>query len=89
MRLGQGLATAAIAAPAFALAGDLSRKGGEGRQMSVLTLGFALGIAVGPLLGGLLGVLGLAIPFVVGGVLALVAAGVVVKWVPETVQRSA
>ena len=89
VRLAQGLATAAIAAPAFALAGDLSKAGGEGRQMSVLTLGFALGIAVGPLLAGLLGVLGLALPFVIGGVLALVAAAVVVRWVPETVERGA
>ena len=89
VRLAQGLASAAIAAPAFALAGDLSKAGGEGRQMSVLTLGFALGIAVGPLLAGLLGVLGLALPFVIGGVLALVAAAVVVRWVPETVERGA
>jgi len=85
LRLVQGLATAGIAAPAFALAGDLAKSGGEGRQMSVLTLGFGLGIAVGPLLAGILGVIGLELPFVLGGLLSLVAAWIVGKWVPETV----
>ena len=85
LRLVQGLATAGIAAPAFALAGDLAKSGGEGRQMSVLTLGFGLGIAVGPLLAGILGVVGLELPFVLGGLLSLAAAWVVGKWVPETV----
>ena len=51
LRLFQGLASAAIAAPAFALAGDLSDAGGEGRQMSIVTMGFGLGIALGPLRG--------------------------------------
>jgi len=87
VRLVQGLASAAIAAPAFALAGDLARAGGEGRQMSVLTLGFGLGIAVGPLLAGFLGVVGFEIPFVAGGALALVAAWVVGRRVTETVVR--
>lgn len=85
VRLVQGLATAAIAAPAFALAGDLARSGGEGRQMSVLTLGFSTGIGVGPLLAGFLGAVGFEIPFVVGGAMAVGAAWVVGRWVPETV----
>ncbi len=85
LRLVQGLATAGIAAPAFALAGDLAKSGGEGRQMSVLTLGFGLGIAVGPLLAGVLGVVAFEIPFVLGGLLAIGAAWVVGRWVPETV----
>lgn len=86
VRLVQGLATAAIVAPGFALAGDLARAGGEGRQMSVLTLGFALGIAFGPLLAGFLGVVSFELPFILGGAAALVAAWVVVRWVPETVR---
>lgn len=52
LRLVQGIAAAGVAAPAFALAADLSQTGGEGRQMSVITMGFGLGIAVGPLLAG-------------------------------------
>lgn len=85
VRLFQGLATAAVAAPAFALAGDLSTEGGVGRQLSVLTAGFAAGIGIGPLLAGLLAVVGFAIPFVVGGVLCLAAALLVQRAVPRTV----
>lgn len=83
-RLVQGLATAAVAAPAFALAGDLSRVGGEGRQLSVLTVGFSLGIGIGPLVAGLLAVVSFQLPFLVGAGLCLAAAGVVQRWVPRT-----
>jgi MFS family permease len=89
VRLVQGLASAAIAAPAFALAADLARGGGEGRQMAVVTTGFGLGIAVGPLLAGLLATVSFELPFVVGGALALLGGWVVYRWVPETVHRRA
>ncbi len=85
LRLVQGLASAGIAAPAFALAGDLSVKGGEGRQMSILTMGFGLGIAVGPLVAGVLAVLFFEFPFLVGGAMSVAAAWVVWRFVPETV----
>jgi len=87
VRLFQGIATAAIAAPAFALAADLATEGHEARQMSLLTTGFALGIAVGPLLAGLLAVLSFELPFWVGGALALAVTAVVWRKVPETVTR--
>ncbi len=87
LRLIQGLASAGIAAPAFAQAADLSKVGGEGRQMSVITMGFGLGIAVGPLIAGILAVVSFELPFVIGGVLSLIAAWVVYRFVPETVQR--
>jgi MFS family permease len=32
-------------------AADLAKTGGEGRQMSLITMGFGLGLALGPLLG--------------------------------------
>ena len=44
----QGIASAAVAAPAFAVAADMAKAGGEGLQMSVITMGFCLGIAIGP-----------------------------------------
>lgn len=88
-RLAQGVASAAIAAPAFALGADLSSAGGEGRQLSVLTMGFGLGIAVGPLLAGIVAVWSFHAPFVVGGALALIAIGIVRRWVPETIGPSA
>lgn len=84
-RVLQGAASAAVAAPAFALAGDLSTAGGEGRQMSMVTLGFGLGLATGPLLAGLLRVFSFEAPFVVGGLMSVVGAWVVYRWVPETV----
>lgn len=84
-RLVQGLATAAVASPAFALAGDLSTEHGVGRQLSVLTMGFALGLAVGPLLAGLLAVVDFRLPFAVGGVLTLAAAALVGVRVEDTV----
>jgi MFS family permease len=86
-RLLQGLAAAAIAAPTYALAADLTTAGGEGRQISVVTIGFGLGIALGPLLAGVLAVYFFELPFLVGGVMSLLGALVVLRYVPETVQR--
>ena len=87
LRFVQGIATAAIAAPAFALAGDLSERGTQGRQLSVVTTGFGLGIALGPLIAGFLIVYGFEAPFLVGAALALLGAWVVYRYVPETVER--
>lgn len=85
LRLVQGLASAGIAAPAFAVAADLATSGGEGRQMSIITMGFGFGIALGPLLAGVLAVYSFELPFLVGGILSLVGAWVVYRYVPETV----
>ncbi len=87
LRLLQGIAAAAIAAPAFALAGDIAKTGGEGRQMSIITMGFGLGIAVGPLMAGALGIFSFELPFLVGAAMCLAGAWIVVRWVPETVAR--
>jgi MFS family permease len=87
LRLLQGLASAGIAAPAFALAADLASVGGEGRHMSIITMSFGLGIAVGPLIAGILAVFSFELPFLIGGVLSVIAAGIVHRNVPETVQR--
>lgn len=88
LRLFQGIGSAAVAAPAFAVAADLAKAGGEGRQMSIITMGFGLGIALGPLLAGVLAVYSFVVPFIVGGVLSLLGAWVVYKYVPETVKRA-
>lgn len=79
----QGLATAAIAAPGFALAGDISIEGGEGQQMSILAMGFGLGIAAGPVLAGALAVIRFELPFLIGAALCLVGAWIVYNYVPE------
>jgi MFS family permease len=86
LRLLQGVATAGVAAPAFALAGDLARKGGEGRDMSFVTMGFGLGMGLGPLLaGGLAGYVGFTVPFYVVGGFCLVAAAWVWRWAEESI----
>lgn len=87
VRLFQGVAAAGVASPAFALAADLSRVGGEGRQMSVVTMGFGLGIAVGPLLAGLLAVFSFELPFLVIGSATFLGAWLVYQHMPETVRR--
>ncbi len=84
-RVFQGIASAGIAAPAFAVAADLAPRGGEGQQMSFITVGFGLGIGLGPLLAGVLAVYFFQLPFIVMGVLCLLAAWVVLRYVPETV----
>jgi MFS family permease len=78
LRLVQGVGSAAVAAPAFALAGDTAPPGSEGRQMSFVTMGFLLGSAVGPLLAGVLAIWSFQLPFYIGGVLSLL--GAVVAW---------
>jgi MFS family permease len=86
LRLLQGLASAGIAASTFALAADLSKSGSEGQQMSIITSGFGLGIALGPLIAGVLAVSSFELPFMVGGGLSLLGAWIVLRHVPETVR---
>ena len=88
-RILQGSASAGVAAPAFALAADLSSAGTEGRQMSFITAGFSLGIAVGPLIAGFLASVSFALPFLIGAGGCLVGAGLVQAVVPETQREPA
>jgi MFS family permease len=87
LRLLQGIASSAIAAPAYAVAADLSKVGAEGKQMSIATASFGLGIAVGPLIAGVLVLSAFDLPFLVGGALSLLGAWIVYRYVPETIQR--
>jgi MFS family permease len=87
LRLLQGVASSAIAAPAYAVAADLSRGGEEGKQMSITTAGFGLGIAIGPLIAGVLVLSAFSLPFLVGGGLSLLGAWIVYHYVPETVRK--
>lgn len=75
VRVLQGGAASMIFAPALALAGDHTKRGQSGAQLSVLTVSFGLGIAFGQLLAGFFVPLGFVVPFAVGSVLA--AGGVV------------
>ena len=75
LRFVQGVAVAAVFAPSLALAGDLAKEGQSGSTLSLLTMGFGLGIAFGTLFSGILVGFGFATPFVVataGGAVGLV-----------------
>jgi len=74
-----------VFAPSLALAGDLAREGESGTTLSVLTMGFGFGVAVGPpLASGWLVGFGFVVPFAVGAALAVVALVTVVTQVEET-----
>ena len=83
-RLVQGVAVALVFAPSLALAGDLARGGSSGTQLSVLTMAFGLGVAVGPTLAGYLVRFGFGTPFFVGAGLAAAALVLVRSQVRET-----
>ena len=88
VRLGQGVAVAFVFAPSLAIAGDLAREGESGTTLSVLTMGFGFGIALGPLASGWLVGFGFVVPFAVGAALAIVAFAAVVTQVEETLGAS-
>jgi MFS family permease len=88
LRILQGMASAGVAAPAFALAADSAREGGQGRQLSITTMGFSVGLGVGPLLAGYLVLYFFQLPFIVGGVLCVLGAWVILRFTPETVGRT-
>lgn len=90
IRLAQGIAAGAIVAPALAFAGDIAEQGeahNRSRQMSIVTMGFGLGIAFGPLMAGFLAIFFFKLPFWVDGALCLIGSLVVYLFMTETVER--
>jgi MFS family permease len=75
-----------VFAPALAVAGDLAESGESGTKLSVLTMAFGFGTAIGPLLSGALFGYGFVIPFAVGAALATIALVLVVTQVDETLE---
>ncbi|TKX62236.1 MFS transporter [Halorubrum sp. ASP1] len=84
IRLGQGIAVACVFAPSLALAGDLAREGESGTTLSVLTMGFGFGVALGPLASGWLYGFGFVVPFAVGAAAAALGLVAVFTQVEET-----
>jgi MFS family permease len=86
----QGIAGAMVFAPALALAGDLAPADGSGTTLSVLTIAFGFGVAIGPLLSGFLVRLGFVVPFAFGAALAAVGVVLVQTQIEEamTPERS-
>jgi MFS family permease len=81
----QGVAGAMVFAPALALAGDIARDGESGSTLSVLTMAFGLGVAVGPLLSGVLVAWGFVVPFAFAASLAAVSVLIVLTQVNEVI----
>jgi MFS family permease len=81
-----GISVAMLFAPALAVAGDLAEEGQSGTTLSVLTMAFGFGTAVGPLASGVLYGYGFVVPFAFGAVLAVAALGLVVTQVEETLE---
>ncbi|NLV14764.1 MFS transporter [Haloarcula argentinensis] len=84
-RFVQGIAVALVFAPSLALAGDLAGARGSGTTLSVLTMAFGLGVAIGPLASGLLYNFGsFSTPFTAGAALAFVGLVLTYSQVEET-----
>lgn len=83
-RFVQGIAGAMVFAPSLALAGDLAGVGESGSTLSVLTMAFGYGVALGPLAAGFLVGFGFVVPFAFGATVALVGLFLVVTQVEET-----
>jgi MFS family permease len=81
-----GISVAMLFAPALAVAGDLAEEGQSGTTLSVLTMAFGFGTAVGPLASGVLYGYGFVVPFAFGAVLAVAALVLVVTQVEETLE---
>ena len=91
LRFLQGIASAAIVAPTLAYAGDIvqaSEQGSAGRQISIVTTGFGLGIALGPLMAGILATAFFQLPFWSDGLLCVWVAWLVKRHMTETVQKT-
>lgn len=87
-RLFQGVAGTMVFAPSLALAGDIANEGESGSKLSVLTMAFGFGIAIGPLASGALVGYGFAMPFVFGTILATFGAILVYTQVEETLETT-
>ncbi|WP_255170293.1 MFS transporter [Natrononativus amylolyticus] len=88
-RLLQGVAGAMVFAPSLALAGDLAGEGESGTKLSVLTMAFGFGIAIGPLTSGALVGYGFHVPFVFGAALAAAGFVLVYTQIEETLESPA
>ena len=84
VRLLNGLAAGMIIPIAMAYAGEVAQEGKEGRAMGIISMIFYLGIAVGPLLGGLFWHLfGAASVFYVMSGISIFALLLVLPFLPE------
>lgn len=83
-RMIQGIGVACIAAPTMALGGDKSSDEKRGREMSLITMAFGLGIGLGPFVGGFFaGAFSFQTPFYLGAALVASAALLILTTIDE------
>ena len=87
-RIGQGVSGALVFAPGLALAGDIANARDSGSKLSVLTMSFGLGTALGPLIAGALVRFGFVVPFAFGAALAAIGFLLIYTQVKETLDGS-
>ncbi|MFD1586966.1 MFS transporter [Halorientalis brevis] len=83
----QGIAVAMVFAPGLALAGDIVGTGQSGTQLSLLTMAFGLGTALGPLASGYLVRFGFVVPFAFGAILAVIGLVLIATQIEETLSE--
>jgi len=83
LRAVQGVASAALIAPAFALAADKASRGSAASQMAFMTMSVSLGGAFGPIIAGALASVSFQIPFLFGGGVLAASALLVLLYVEE------
>jgi len=83
-RITQGISGALVFAPGLALAGDIANARDSGSKLSVLTMAFGLGTALGPLIAGALVQFGFITPFAFGAVLAAIGFLLIYTQIEET-----
>ncbi len=84
-RGGQGAASGLVWPVAMAYIGDIVKEKDRGKAMGLYTLMFATGSAVGPMMGGLISTTyGLAMPFFITSILALLSGITILFGVKET-----
>jgi MFS family permease len=83
LRFVQGLGSAGISAPALALAADTSESGSEGKQMSIVNMGFGLGSTIGPMIASVLVLVSFEFTFLINAFLTFLGALVVYQYVPS------
>lgn len=83
LRVVQGVASAALIAPAFALAADKASRGSAASQMAFMTMAVSLGGAFGPIVAGALASFSFRAPFLFGGAVLAASAILVLVFVEE------
>ncbi|MFB6283911.1 MAG: MFS transporter [Halobacteria archaeon] len=86
LRFLQGVAGAAVLAPALTIAGDVAEPGNQGSMFAVVTMSFGLGTAMGPLISGYLIRFGFVVPFAFSAVSVALISVLAYTQIPETLK---